>query len=70
MSKYKLQGLYTQRDLLENDFAAAVVSNGGVDKGYSRVITNLRVEIYRVSTEIKRLESDGVDTGWKRAIFP
>jgi len=70
MSKYKLQALYIERDLLENDFAAAVVSNGGVDKGYSRVITNLRVEIYRVSTEIKRLESDGVDTGWKRAIFP
>jgi len=70
MLKYKLQGLYIERDLLENDFAAAVVSNGGVDNGYSRNITNLRVEIYRVSTEIKKLESEGVDTGWKRAIFP
>lgn len=70
MSKYRLQGLYLERDLLENDFAAAVVSNGGVDKGYSRAITNLRVEIYRVTTEIKKLESEGVDTGWKRTIFP
>jgi hypothetical protein len=70
MSKYKLQGLYVQRDLLENDFAAAVVSNGGVDNGYSRNITNLRVEIYRVTNEIKKLESEEVDAGWKRDIFP
>jgi hypothetical protein len=70
MSKYKLHGLYSQRDLLENDFAAAVVSNGGVDNGYSRNITNLRVEMYRVTDEIKKLESEEVDAGWKRAIFP